>query len=344
MKRTAVFALTPQGAALARTLADGLEADLFLPRGLAREGSAVPFERLADCVAGCFSRYERHVFVAAAGIAVRVIAPHLKAKDRDPAVVVLDQEGRHAVSLLSGHLGGANELALEAARLTGGQAVITTATDTAGLPSADLLARDKGLYIENPNAVKTVNMAILRGETLQVFDPDNRLGLRGGPDPGLDVRFVEGEDEWDNRLPGIWVTWKAEEPGPDRLLLRPRCLVAGVGCNRGTEKGEILDMILGTFNENGLSMQALACLATIEAKRDEAGLLETADELGVPLVFYTASQLENIDVPHPSGVVQKHMGVASVCEAAALLKTKGGRFLIPKIKRGNVTLAVALEG
>ena len=172
----AVYALTPQGARLARGLANELRADLYLPGKLAGPGERA-FDSLPELVADVFHEYAGHVFVAACGIAVRAVAPHLRSKAQDPGVVVLDQNGRHAVSLLSGHLGGANDLARRAAAFTGGEAVITTATDSAGLPSLDILARDSGLAIENLEAVRTVNAGLLAGQTVQVFDPEARLAV-----------------------------------------------------------------------------------------------------------------------------------------------------------------------
>ena len=295
-------------------------------------------------VAKNFFLYPNHIFIAAAGIVVRAISPHLKSKDRDPAVIVLDQEGKYVVSLLSGHLGGANDLARKVAGITGGQAVITTATDTAGLPSMDLLAKEKNLAISNLEAVKSVNMALLMGEAIQIYDPGDHLGLKTTDLAGCATVRVHHEDRWHKESPGVWVTWKTEASGSlkNRLILHPRSLVAGVGCNRGTGSREILDHIMETFRANELAPQSLKCLTTIEAKRDEEGLLAAARELGVPLFFFSPSEINTVQVPHPSDVVKNHMGVSSVCEATALLKSHGTRLLVPKTKSPNVTLAVAL--
>ena len=187
MKKTAVYALTPQGAKLGKILSEQMDGDLFLPDRMAGSCGAAAFDSLLDVVSEYFSNYAGHVFIAAAGIVVRAIAPHLQSKVHDPAVVVLDHEGRYCISLLSGHLGGANELAVEVARITGGEAVITTATDTAGLPSMDLLAKDKDLVIANLNAVKRVNMAILSGGKVRIFDPEDRLGLESQQCSLIDV-------------------------------------------------------------------------------------------------------------------------------------------------------------
>ena len=345
MKKTAVYALTPQGSCLGRILADQLDADLFLPARLAESHEAISFDRLLEVVSGNFSFYPRHLFIAAAGIVVRAIAPHLKSKDRDPAIIVLDQKGEYVISLLSGHLGGANELTRKVAQLTGGKAVITTATDTAGVPAIDVLAMERNLVIANLKAVKSVNMAILRGDPVQVFDPEDRLWLKNQKQAGIIIEEIENRGEWVTERPGVWVTWKIKKPDPGmrQLVLHPKCLIAGMGCNRGTDRHEILDLITSTFRINDLAVKSLKCLATIEAKRDETGLAEAANKLGVPLIFASPLEIKSIEVPNPSNMVKKHMGVSSVCEATALLKSGGGNLLVAKTKSRNATLAVALE-
>ena len=343
MKKTAIYALTHQGAGLGKTLTEKIEGDLFLPSRIADAYGGIPFNHLMEAVAENFSQYPGQIFIAATGIVVRSIAPHLRSKDSDPGVVVLDQKGRYVISLLSGHLGGANALAREVAQLTGGEAVITTATETEGVPSFDLLAKERNLFIANLGAVKRINMAVLEGRPVQVFDPEDRLGLKNMDMPGLIEDRVEEEVQCDIETPGVWVTWGRKTPSGDMLLLHPRCLVAGIGCNSGTTKREILELIKATFQKNSLALESLKCISTIEEKRDEKGLIDAALELGVPLIFADPSEIKSIDVPHPSSVVERHMGVSSVCEATAILKSGKGRLLVPKTKGLNVTLAVALE-
>lgn len=342
MKNIAIYGLTPQGARLGKLLAERLDGDLFLPKGLAEEHGASSFERLLVLSAETFPLYRRHVFIAAAGIVVRAIAPHLRSKRVDPAVVALDQRGKHVVSLLSGHLGGANRLAEEVAAITGGVPVVTTATDTEGVVSIDLLAEEKGLVLSNPEAVKGVNMALLRGETVQVYDPGDRLGLSEHPQC-RSFRVLAEETEWDPASPGICVTWQIRSNDGRRLVLHPPVLVAGVGCNRGTRAREILDLITRTFSAHSLAVPSIRCLATIEEKGEEEGLLKAARVLDVDLVFLPSSELRAIAVPNPSETVMKHMGVESICEAAALLKAGAKELLVQKTKSRNATLAVALR-
>ncbi len=342
-KKTAIYALTTQGAKLGKHLAEKLNGDLFLPKRLSEIHGGIPFDLLKEAVSEHFFIYPQLIFIAAAGIVVRAIATYLRSKDRDPAIVVLDQEGRYVISLLSGHLGGANELADQIARLTGGQAVITTATDVAGVPSMDMLAKAHHLAIQNLDAVKSVNMALLDGVSIQVHDPDNRLKLNEDNAEGISFRSIQDSEDWAPGEPGVWVTWRIKEPDPAQLVLHPRCLIAGIGCNRGTDSREIMDLILDTFEQNTFSKQSLKCLTSIDAKQDEIGIKQVSQELDVPALFYSRSDIETVEVPNPSGTVKKHMGVSSVCEATALLKSKGGRLLVPKTKSKNATLAIALE-
>ncbi len=158
----AIYALTRQGLGLARRLAADLGGTTYAIRRLATR-TVRPFESLSTLLADTFRKYDGHVFVAATGIVIRCISACIGSKETDPAVVCLDQEGRFAVSLLSGHLGGANQLAVRCAKSAGGQAVVTTATDAAGVPSMDMLAVSRGLAMGNAGQVKVVNGALLDG-------------------------------------------------------------------------------------------------------------------------------------------------------------------------------------
>ncbi len=343
MKPAAVYALTNEGACIGKGLAERMDGDLFVPRELAKPFDAKGFDRLLDLVAETFPLYRRHIFVTAVAIAVRAVAPHLRTKAKDPAVVALDQKGRHVVSVLSGHLGGANRTAMEVAAITGGVPVITTATDTEGLPSIDLLALERGLAIENTDAIKAVNKAILNGDPVQVYDPDDWLGMKEAERGKMRCRFVAKEDAWAPSNKGVWVTWRSVKPLKGQLVLHPPALVAGVGCNLGTKAKEVQDLMEETFLSHSLSLKSLRCMATIEAKRREKGLMDAATGFRVPLLFLASEKLRSVQVPNPSATVKRHMGVSSVCEAAALLGAGANELLVPKTKSRNATLAVALQ-
>jgi cobalt-precorrin 5A hydrolase len=337
-----VVAVTPGGAALARRLCRELPgAQCWLPRNLAGSDPGVKtFRRLSQVFQGAFRARENLVCIMAAGIVVRSIAPYLRGKDLDPAVVVLDEGGLFAVSLLSGHLGGANDLARQVAGVLGGTPVITTASDIRGLPALDVLAERLGLAIENLAGVRGIQMALLSGRPIRVVDPDGYLAGMLAEYPGLFTREPDLEAARVAGRPTVYVGSR-EGPWPEWwLVLRPKNLVAGVGCHKGTPAAEIINFIQACFKEERLSLLSLKALATIAAKREEPGLQEAARSLGVEFIWFTAAELEEIAVPHPSAQVARHLGVQSVSEAAAL-KAGGVELILPKRKGANVTLAVA---
>lgn len=336
--KTAVWAITPQGVRLAeRIAAEFPEAQLFATEKLReRARGAVGFRALPEAVGSHFRSYAGHVFIMAAGIVVRVIAPCILKKTEDPAVVVVDDRGRFAISLLSGHLGGANDLARRVAASVGGQAVVTTATDVNDVPSIDVLAQQHGLSIENPNAIKTVNMAILTGQAIGVHDPFEILADRI---PNA-VAFLSDAGAG---CPQVYVDDRITETPEQALVLRPRSLAAGIGCNRGTAAGEIRALLLDTLRESGLARQSLRTLASIDLKSDEPGLIAVAEELAVPIEFFGRDEIGRVEekVRNPSAAVEKHIGVKSVCEAAAILASRGGVLIVPKRMTRNVTVAIA---
>ncbi len=347
MSRTAIYTLTKQGCSLAKRLEDSIDADLYIPEKYIQIYEGIPFKGLVSLVKDNFNAYKKHIFITATGIAVRAIAPCLKKKDSDPAVVVLDQRGRFCISLTGGHIGGANALATKLAKLINAIPVITTATDTEDLPSIDMLAIKKDMAIGNIDAVKHVNMAILEGDKIQVFDPEDRLSLKSETSGMVDIRYMDPNDTWLSERPGIWVSWRNKgilDARYEKLLyLHPRCLVIGIGCNRGTGEKEIHSFILRTFEKRGLCLKSIKAIATIKAKRDEQGILKAAKKIGVPVSFFDVSILENIRIPNPSETVKRHMGVAGVCEAAAIAGAGMGKLIIPKTKDTNTTLAVAVH-
>ncbi len=341
MRPIRVAALTPAGARLARRLVQALEgAECWLPTSRAVSGEKT-FDSLAAVFAEAFAKGHSLVCIMAAGIVVRGVAPHFKGKDRDPAVVVVDEEGRFAVSLLSGHLGGANELARRVAEALGGTPVITTATDVQGLPALDVLAAQTGLVIENLAGVREVSMALLSGKPVRLVDPEGRLTAALEEHPHLFHR----EDDLEAAVaagpqPTVYVGFRDRPWPPGWLRLRPRSLIAGVGCHKGASAAEILDFLQESFRQAGLSLLSLKALATIAAKKDEPGLKEAARRLNVELLWFTADELERVPVPHPSAQAARHVGAKSVSEAAAL-KVGQGELLVPKRKSVNVTVAVA---
>ncbi len=341
--RAAIWALTPNGVKLARIIAEGMaDSACFLSEKLETTiDGAVRFSRLKDEVDRQFIRFPRHIFIMATGIVVRSIATHLIHKTSDPAVVVCDETGLFAVSLVSGHVGGANAMAREVARITGGQPVITTATDVNRVPAIDVIAVENQLTIENPDAIKAVNMALITGNPIFVHDPYGKVAHRLPQDQAV----RSAVNAFDPNDAGVFVDHIRLDLPPHILVLRPGSLVAGMGCNRGTNVEEMRDLLVETFVKNALAISSLRAIATVDLKADEPGLLALAESLNVTVTIFTRDRLKTVEqVPTPSAMVEKHIGVKSVCEAAALLATNRGQLIVPKQKTTNVTLAVAADG
>ena len=348
--KTAIWVITPNGTKLAEILSRNLsESDVYISQKIAETPiGCLSFENLSETLRHKFNQYSGHIFIMSTGIVVRVIAPLVKSKLEDPAVVVVDDQANHAISLLSGHLGGANALTLKIAHIIGADPVITTATDVNRVPAIDVLAKEMNLLIENPRAIKTVNMALLKGEKIFVHDPFGYLGnilpyaepcTYGGTVDRSKKHCRVNEFE---EIPGVYVDDLAVDLPPEVLVLRPASLAAGIGCNRNTAMEEMKALLEDVFETHKLAPSSLRSLASIDVKSDERGLLSLAENLNLPLVFYTRQELNQVkEIKNPSIVVEKHVGVKSVCEAAAILTAKGGPLIVPKQSTKNVTVAIA---
>jgi len=303
---------------------------------------AVGFDRMGTVIPVLWHQFRALVFIMATGIVVRQIAPLLKHKTLDPAVVVLDERGKYVISLVSGHLGGANRLAETIAGITEGQAVITTASDIQNRPAIDLIAQQLGLEIENPEMLSAVAHSLLEEEPMWVYDPRHWLEpYLSGESDIVSLEEKEIATVYDKESVGIWVSEYLTPSGLKCLTLRPRNLVVGLGCNRGTPADEILDLLHVVFDREQLSVLSIRNLASIDMKSDERGILEAGRLLGRPVSFYPRREIEKVVVPNPSRVVLDHVGVESVCEAAALLSAQSSELIVAKQKTANVTLAVA---
>ena len=269
------------------------------------------------------------VLFLAAGAAVRLIAPLLEDKRVDPGVVTVDDAGLFAVALCGGHDGGANGLAGRVAASLGATPVVTTASDGLGLPALDSFGEDLGLRPEEGSDLAAVGAALVSGKTVRLVS-DRRLPL--GPLPENVVRADELEP------PLLFVSDRTVEVPRPAAVYRPPSLVAGVGCSRGASDAEILGLLRASLAEAGLSEGSVAALASIDAKRDEAGLFRAAERLGIPVRFHPAEELAAVETPNPSSVVREAVGTPSVAEAAALVS--GAELVLQKRKSAMATVAV----
>ncbi len=350
-KKTAILYITDNGYHLAQKL-----------KSWQPDAEIVKF--VPGIVEDLWGRHDALVFIMASGIVVRTIAPLLKDKKTDPAVVVLDEAGRFAISLAGGHLGGANELANEIAKFLGGEAVVTTASDVNGLPSIDLWARDHDLVIEEWGLLPQIGTRFVNNGALRVYE-DQGSGVRG---QGLGVRSqgsgVPLPDEFlrvaEPRFADVIISNKQNAYGvpsgcavtgdecsvetcrvKGQLYLRPRNLVVGIGCNSGTSQDEIEAAVRSVLEGSNLSFLSVGCIFTIDIKGNEPGLVAFARENNFPLHTFSADELNSVEGIRKSETVFKATGAHAVAEPAALLGSGIGRLLVPKQKKGNVTVAVS---
>ncbi len=343
-----VIAITRNGARLGGKLAGGLPGSrlhvLRKFQGTAGKG-AIPFDDLKGLIADLWQAGDDLVCIMAAGIVVRLIAPLLESKQTDPAVVVMDDAGKFSISLLSGHLGGANELAERTAWLVGARPVITTATDANGLPSFDMLAKEHGWAIENICGVKLLNSLLIEGEPISVVDSTGMVRPWFHSRGNL-IFFDTFAEALESRARGhLFVTNRYLPPqiSPENLLLlRPRNLVLGIGCNSGTSADEIEAFVLSQLKRIFLSPLGIRTIASASAKRNEPGLLEFAGRYKADILFYEPDQLNSVAAPSPpSEQAMAAIGARGVAEPAAILASGNSRLLLKKVKSGNLTLAVA---
>ena len=311
-----LISFTDRGAALAKLLAEALG------------GTADRGIKASEWTERYFGEAEALVFVGAAGIAVRSIAPHLKNKALDPAVVVVDEGGRFAIPILSGHLGGANDLARKIGEICGSLPVITTATDVSGKFAVDEWARRQNFALLEPERILPVSARILKGETVTVT---SEIPISGTCPPGVKL---DGD--------GLVKVGICRDES-SALHLVPGIGVLGVGCKRGTTR-ETLEAVFEEFCiQNRFYPECVAAAASIDVKADEPGLLEFCKAHGWDLATFSAGALAEVPGEFSdSAFVEKTVGVGCVCERAAVLGSRGV-LIFRKYAKCGVTMALALR-
>lgn len=270
------------------------------------------------------------VFIGAAGIAVRTVAPYLRGKAEDPAVLVMDEAGGFVIPLLSGHLGGGNELAKRIAAAVGAIPVLTTATDVRGVFAADSWAKTQGLRVADPAQIQFVSAALLRGAAVGL---QSDIVVLGAPPAGV---VLDGKAET-----GIWITAKTgPAPFVHTLRLLPRVIIAGMGCRRGKTQATLEAALQNACAAAGIDPRALAAVASVDRKADEPGLITLAASRGVPFLTFSAETLRAVPgIFSSSGFARETVGVDNVCERAAV--AAGGKLICRKTVWDGVTVALA---
>ena len=370
MKRIYAIAFSEKGFALAQKIADTIGAEARRS-GYAPDGGGSPMD-VHQWTAEHFNEADALIYVGAAGIAVRAIAPYVKDKTTDPAVVVIDEQALHVIPLLSGHLGGANDLARRISRITGSDCVITTATDVNGVFAVDEWAKRQEAQLLEKERIMHVSSAILAGRKValysrwpiegeipegidliplgtQPYSYDADQGVGGEEEPEESRRTEYGVDEsgmtqWPENIStnDIDVSLDIEVIGRRPLHLVPKVCVLGVGCRRGTSAEAIEDLLFDILEMTCIHPAAICGVATIDLKKDEPGLAEFCEIHGWPLHVYSSEQLRAVEGNFtPSAFVANITGVDNVCERSAVLAS-GGELLQPKVAVGGVTMAIAM--
>lgn len=346
----AVYVITKHGLELGRRLKAAMPGlDLLVSEkiiaseGASRDIDLIPCSLpLTPLLAENFTRYEAHIFIISVGAVVRMIAPFMKDKKVDPAVVCVDDTARFAVALLSGHIGRGNEWTARVAKILGAQAVITTASDVQGTLTVDILGREQGWVLDDHERLVTLACAAVVNErpvliVQETGEPDfwplekpwppgvqYRLSWEGVEASAWEMLLIVSDRDIARLYPEAW------ERG---IIYRPKSLVLGIGCDRGTPLELLERGVMSLLEEFQLSWKSVAALASIDLKADEPGLLALAEKYHWPLRCYTAAELDATPgISRPSATVQSHTGTRSVSEAAALRAAGASELLVPKQK------------
>ena len=286
-----------------------------------------------------WKNFDGFIFISATGIAVRMINPYIKSKTIDPAVVVIDDMARFSISLLSGHLGGANEIAEWIGEKTGAIPVITTASDNRGIDSIDIFAKTNNYHIDDIDSVTKITSMMVNGKRVGFYTEDNqiinyhnieRINDLENIDKSLDGAIIVSSKEV---IPQISISY---------TILRPKNINIGVGCRKGVRGDNIIKAIELALTEKNLSTKSIRALGTVEVKKNEIGIIKAAEYFECPLKIFSLEQIRNIeDMFEKSQFVKDTIGVYSVSEPCAYLL--GGRIITRKAIYNGATISVSME-
>ncbi len=343
-KPLAIYAITRHGLSIANRLLEHLSnADLYVSQKLRGDAPStaqvlpLPF---APILQKTFPHYDCHIFIVSIGAVVRMIAPLLESKKVDPAVVCIDDAAQFAVCVLSGHVGRGNAFTERIAEICGARAVITTASDVLGTLTVDILGRDLGWSLDDPDRNVTKGCA-----TVVNSDPVAFIQEAGEPewwpqekalpqcvryfaaldavDPdSFEILLVASDREFRESYPRHWA--KA-------VVYRPKTLIVGVGCDRGADTEMVQRGVARMLQHNALSSKCVKAIATIDKKRDEISLVTLAASFNCPLLTFSAQELDAVPaIENPSETVRFFVGTRGVAEPAALLAAGATKLLVPK--------------
>ena len=338
-----IVAFTQNGMRLGERIFDlaqkeGWEAKVFVKSRYVSVGEGSPVNSVETTLSEWAQQHipdaEALIFIGAAGIAVRTIAPFIKSKTVDPAVLVLDEKGNYVIPLLSGHIGGANELALWLSEKLLAVPVLTTATDVNHKFAVDVFAKKNHLWISSMKLAKEVSAQILQDEELPM----------GCGDGCLDAGHENSQLLYQNCEDGKKATFWIHLGEGEYLHLVPAAITLGIGCRKGTSIDTIERVVGSILTENGIFPQGIEQIASIDLKKEEPGILQLAEKWGLPFVTYSSEQLKAVHGEFTaSPFVQQVTGVDNVCERSAVLGSRMGELIVRKQAQDGVTAACAVR-
>ncbi|GED68376.1 cobalamin biosynthesis protein [Brevibacillus reuszeri] len=352
----AIVAITKHGVEMARDLAQKFPGtDLYYMSKFARgdeetRGIQLFSNSVRMLFPALWPAYKGLIIIISLGAVVRMIAPLLEDKKKDPGVVVIDDRGENVISVLSGHLGGANELTHEVAAVMGARAIITTASDVQKTIPVDLFGRRFGWEWDSDEKLTPVSASVVNEEQVAVVNESGERDwwMHDAPMPPSIKEYPSiAAAQAASPQAALIVSHRLLTPGEQTILnngvlYRPKVVVLGMGCNRGTSADEIEAVIKETLDELQFSIKSVKALATIELKKDEEGLIAVCEKYGWPFVYYSPEQLNQVEISDPSDTVFKFTGAYGVSEPAAKLYAGVGELVLTKKKSGNTTISVGL--
>jgi len=331
-----LIAFTVKGTALCSTLTKKLNNNNIKAKAFSKylqTDTDSSYVSLKQFTKEAFEESNAIIFIGATGIAVRAISPFITSKDKDPAIIVIDELGQHVIPILSGHIGGANELAIKITQLIGGKAIITTATDLNEKFAIDLWAKENHLYIENISMVKYISAALLNEKKIGFSCNYEIVGQL--PD------FISEKE----KEVGIQIgETKEKDKFKKTLKLLPKQYFVGIGCKKNTNENALEEFFLQVLKENNISQNLVNSIATINIKQKEKAIVSLCKKYSYPLKTYTSEQLGKLKGNFTSSqFVKSIVGVDNVCERAAVMASNQGNLILRKLSKNGITIAIAVS-
>ncbi|WP_243143392.1 cobalt-precorrin 5A hydrolase [Clostridium estertheticum] len=323
----AVVTFTQKGDQIAEILATSLNIDLYSKK----KHSNFDFAKVSKKV---MENYRGIIFISSTGIAVRSIAPYIKSKDLDPAVLVIDNSCNYVISLLSGHLGGANEFALKVSKLLDAKPIITTATDNLGIYAPDMIAKDNGFVIEDLKKAKDIAALLIEGKKIGFLDEKGIIQTPSGYSSSLEnisgLMYISSKDI---------INAKLKEYNVPTLKLIRKNIVLGIGCRKNFSIDKMNHTVIRVLKQYNIDIRAIKSIATVNVKKDELAIKALADYFKCQLKIFTTEDIKKVQHKFSgSDFVEKTIGVRAVCEPCVELS--GAKIMTIKMKLDGMTLCI----